>query len=96
MEEKICTYCHKSQPITLFGKNPRSKGGYKVWCKPCSTEYMKKYRVKNNLASKERDYMRVKRIKDGGEDVALAKLQKAIQDCRLGGFAIPENILKSE
>lgn len=57
METKTCSKCHETLPVERFGKNPKTKDKYKVWCKPCTTTYMRNYREsKPELRQKEREY----------------------------------------
>jgi hypothetical protein len=57
MENKTCSKCKVDLPINNFGINNRTKDGFKAWCKQCSKEYMKGYRINHpELQQKEREY----------------------------------------
>jgi len=47
MEEKVCSSCGLSKPLTDFYKEPRVKDGRFRRCKTCHIETTKKYRQKN-------------------------------------------------
>ena len=32
---KICTSCKKNKAVTEFGRNSKTRDGYRCWCKPC-------------------------------------------------------------
>lgn len=53
MATKTCTNCKTERDVTQFGKKGKSS-----WCKPCDSEYAKKYRAANKakLAAKRAEW----------------------------------------
>ena len=64
IKNKTCSMCFKEKPISMFGRRPDSKIGYKSACKPCSNKNTKKWREKNpkyhkNYFHNHKDYFRL-------------------------------------
>jgi hypothetical protein len=53
METKICGRCHKETEICFFGKDKRSKTGYRSTCNSCRKIESKEYRERNYEKRKE-------------------------------------------
>ena len=67
---KKCKSCRKEKPITEYYKGAKNKDGYRTKCKRCcidssiennaknpnTNEYLKKYRSKESVKEKRRDY----------------------------------------
>ena len=53
METKICGRCHKETEICFFGKDKRSKTGYRSTCNSCRRIESKEYRERNYEKRKE-------------------------------------------
>lgn len=47
MLTKICSTCHKEQPISEFYKKIRNKDGLDTVCKNCNREYQKRRKEQN-------------------------------------------------
>lgn len=47
MEEKKCSQCRKVKTTDQFYKSKREKDGYQIYCKDCSKENNKIFRMKN-------------------------------------------------
>ena len=58
VNEKICSRCKQTKPLTSFGKNKRVKSGYGAWCKSCHNEYMREHRKTPEYRAKEREWTR--------------------------------------
>lgn len=43
---KFCTSCHIYKPLEMFTVARRLKDGHKYWCKECSYQHDKKYKMK--------------------------------------------------
>ena len=54
---KICSKCKEELVIDMYGKNKSKADGFNWYCKECSKEYRKSYRIKNreimNIQTKE-------------------------------------------
>jgi len=46
LEEKICTICKKTKPISHFSRDRTAKGGYDHRCKECKKAQTRKYLLK--------------------------------------------------
>jgi 5-methylcytosine-specific restriction endonuclease McrA len=44
---KRCTKCGETKDLNEFYPDPRYKGGYTTWCKPCSKAYRAEHHQKN-------------------------------------------------
>ena len=47
MSSKICSACKISKPSTEYRKNKSAKDGLNTYCKPCHSENVKQWRLKN-------------------------------------------------
>ncbi len=71
---KICNKCQKSKEITEFPKNSRNKDKLHTFCKICTNEVNKQYRIKNEQKVKEsrREY-----YKNNIESIRISKRTNA-------------------
>lgn len=51
---KQCTKCGRELPITEFSKNKSRKDGVQVWCRQCTSEYLRKMRLDKSVSAPER------------------------------------------
>jgi hypothetical protein len=92
MENKLCTKCYQMLPTENFGKQPHNTGGFKSYCKPCTTAYMRQYRRQKGqgLLDREREQARNYKIKKENPEVLIARLNRAIERCQIAGVEIPQ------
>lgn len=55
---KICTWCHKEQPLESFHKAKGYRGGRRTWCKNCCHEKNKVKKATAEYKAQQRDYSR--------------------------------------
>lgn len=53
---KRCPRCGETKPLDNFGKDSRAHDGKRTYCKLCSNEYHKNYRVSNPERTKQFDF----------------------------------------
>jgi 5-methylcytosine-specific restriction endonuclease McrA len=57
---KRCTKCGADKPLSDFKPDPRYKGGYTTWCKPCLKAYQAEHHLKNAEKRHERSNARTR------------------------------------
>lgn len=57
---KTCQHCSRDLDLSMFSRCSARKDGLQKWCKECTREYKRDYRVKNKerIAESNRAYMR--------------------------------------
>jgi len=50
---KKCAKCNNEKSLTEFYKNKMMSDGRSSWCKTCSSEYLRQYRLTNHEYWKE-------------------------------------------
>jgi hypothetical protein len=77
--------------VVGFGKQAYNKDGLQSYCKMCTKEYQKQYRLQKGqgYAEKEREQARNYIIKHKQPEQSLAKLDKAIERCHIANVEVP-------
>ena len=58
MEYKVCSVCNREKPISEFHRNKNKKDGHNSFCKICTKEYGRSYRIHNKeyLVEQKKEY----------------------------------------
>ena len=63
MSNKVCSACKVSKLLTEYRKNKAAKDGLNTYCKPCHSENVKQWRLKNPERKREQSRRQAKKLK---------------------------------
>ena len=62
MENKICSRCKESKPLSAFSKNKNVKSGFSCWCKDCIRGWRE--RNKEHIRAYHKGWMERRAVKE--------------------------------
>jgi hypothetical protein len=67
IQQKSCSSCQQTQPVSSFSNNIRQKDGKDTFCKKCQSEYHNQWKANNSnavkqIAANRRNRLKIKRL----------------------------------